>query len=261
MSVSTLSINRKFHLLRSKTRIWESKDQLAHYRLIYICSGKGNFILDNSLHEYLPAGLIFLCPGQHPIFQEDNETEILLVAFDTFLADNFQQKKALQPDFADTYKQFENLCENLKYSQGKPLLNERDANTLGYLLGEIAFEMDQQPNPHLKLIRNSIEMLVTILVRNNFESRALQAPEEQQLVTEHLIEYVRNELHQNKTIRIPEVLMRFNISEEAANLCVMNRVGMSLRNFIFKYKADLFKSRLLKMDILELSPYLRPQTT
>jgi hypothetical protein len=261
MPASTFSVNKKFHLLQSRTRIWESKDQLEHYRIVFIQAGEGHFLLGTSIYNYQPGGLMFLCPGEHPVFQEDDETEILLIAFDTYLSSDFQRKKALHPDFADTYKQVENLCNNLKYSQGKPLANERDAAATGYLFGQIAFEMMQLPAPHFKLIMNSIEMLVTILARNNFENRSGKANSNQQLLTEHLIEYLRNELHQNKTIRIPEVLMRFNISEEAANLCMMNRAGMSLRNFIMKYKADLFKSRMLKMDIVELSPYLRPQTT
>ncbi|MCE6991934.1 hypothetical protein [Dyadobacter sp. CY323] len=260
MSVIKFSAHKKFHLLQIKTRTWEtSPDQLQHYRIIFILSGQGQFVLEGVIHSYTKSGLIYLKPDQHPVFQEDNNTEILIMAFDTYLADDFQSKKAFSPDFADTYKQAENLCKDILLPQGKPLANERDSQTVNYLINQISFEITQKPSSHLKLIKGSIELIVTVLARNNFAGKKSEEKISQQVLTEHLVEYVRQELHHNRSIRIPELLLRFNISEEVANLHVMNRTGMSLRNFIFKYKADLFKSRLLKVDVMELSPYLRPR--
>ena len=260
MSVIKFSAHKKFHLLQIKTRAWETgPEQLQHYRIIFILSGQGQFALESTIHSYAKSGIIYLKPGQQPVFQEDNNTEILIIGFDTYLADDFQRKKKFSPDFADTYKQAENLCRSILLPQGKPLANERDGQTVNYLVSQICFEITQRPSSHLKLIKGSIDLIVTMLARNNFTIRKPEEKTSQQVLTEHLVEYVRQELHHNRSVRIPEVLLRFNISEEVANLHVMNRTGMSLRNFIFKYKADLFKSRLLKVDVMELSPYLRPR--
>ncbi|WAC13991.1 hypothetical protein ON006_08505 [Dyadobacter pollutisoli] len=252
------SVRKKFHLFQSRTRIWEtSPAQLDHYRIIFILSGEGQFILDGTMYSYTGHGIIILKPGQQPVFQEDNGTEIFMIAFDTYLSDNFQKKKAFSPDFADTYKLAENLCNGFRISQGHSIANERDSKTIHSLIRQITFEVAQRPASHIKLIRGSIEMIVTILARNNFETKKTEEKTSRQVLTEHMIEYLRNELHQNKSIRIPEFLFRFNVSEEVANLCILNQTGMSLRNFIFKYKSDLFKSRMLKVDVMELSAYLR----
>ncbi|GGM83964.1 hypothetical protein GCM10010967_14720 [Dyadobacter beijingensis] len=255
MSVIQFNAHKKYHLLQCKTRVWETHNELTpHYRVIFIRAGEGHFSLDGKLYQYRPQGVILLRPGQHPIFQEDDNAEIFLIAFDTWLADDFLQKKESSPDFADIYKQAEHLCESARLTQGSPLQNERDAQTATYLINQILFEVTQQPTSHNKLIRGSIDLIVTILARNNFETKKVEA---RQHLAGAIIDYLREELHQNKNIRVPELLMRFNISEDVANLCVLNQTGMSLRNFIFKYKADLFKSRMLKVDISELTGYLQ----
>ncbi|WP_353721156.1 hypothetical protein [Dyadobacter sp. 676] len=257
MPVIQFNAHKKYHVLQSKTRVWETHNELTpHYRMIFIRSGEGHFSLDGKLYDYTPHGVIMLRPGQHPIFQEDGSAEIFLIAFDTWLSDDFLKKKEFSPDFADIYKQAEHLCEGVRLTQGKPLQNERDAQTITYLINQILFEITQQPTSHNKLIRGSIDLIVTILARNNFESRKIEETAGRQNLAESIIRYLREELHQNKNIRVPELLMRFNISEEVANICVLNQTGMSLRNFIFKYKADLFKSRMLKVDISELTSYL-----
>lgn len=258
MSSIKFSVRKKFHLFQSRTRVWETNPtQLDHYRIIFILSGEGQFILNGTMCSYSRNGILFLKPGQQPVFQEDKDTEIFVIAFDTYLEDDFQKKKKLSPDFADTYKLAENLCNGIRLSQGQSITNDRDSQTVNYLISQIAFEVTQRPASHVKLIRGSIEMIVTILARNNFESKKTEEKTSRQVLTEHMIEYLRNELHQNKSIRVPEFLFRFNVSEEVANLCILNQTGMSLRNFIFKYKSDLFKSRMLKVDVMELSPYLR----
>lgn len=258
MSVIQFNAHKKYHVLQSKTRVWETHNDLTpHYRILFIRRGEGHFSLDGKLHDYAEHGVILLRPGQHPIFQEDSSAEIFVIAFDTWLSEDFLQKKEFSPDFADIYKQAEHLCDGLRLTQGKPLQNERDAQTITYLINQILFEITQQPTSHNKLIRGSIDLIVTILARNNFESKKVEEATSKQRLAGAIIEYLRQELHQNKNIRVPELLMRFNISEDVANLCVLNQTGMSLRNFIFKYKADLFKSRMLKIDISELTGYLQ----
>ncbi len=247
---------KKFHLLQSKTRNWESSsEQLEHYRIIFILSGQGKFILDGEICCYFPKGIIFLQPGQQPIFQENKETEIFVIAFDTYLAEDFQKKKLFSPDFADTYKQAENLCNSFVLIQGRPIPNEQDGKTITYMIVQMLFELGQQPASHLKMIKGCIEMIVTILARNNYRSQPADEYTETEL-TESIIEYIKGELLQKKTIRIPNLLLMFNTSEEILNLYIMNRTGMSLRNFIFKFKADLFKAQMLKVDVGELVGYL-----
>lgn len=256
MPAIKFNAHKRFHLLQSKTRIWESNaEQLEHYRIIFILSGQGKFILDGEICCYFQNGIIFLRPGQQPIFQEDKETEIFMVAFDTYLADDFQKKKLFSPDFADTYKQAENLCNGFVLIQGRPIPNERDGKTVTCMLVQMLFELSQQPASHLKMLKGCIEMIVTILARNNYRSQPTEAHNEIKL-TESIVEYIKSELLQKKTIRIPNLLLMFNISEEVLNLYIMNRTGMSIRNFIFKFKADLFKAQMLKVDIGELAGYL-----
>ncbi|MCE7060864.1 hypothetical protein [Dyadobacter sp. CY343] len=262
MSAVRFSVHKKFHLLQSRTSIWEaSPEELRHYRLIFILSGNGQFVLDGKIAAYAKSGLILLKPDQQPVFQEDRGTEIFVIAFHTFLADDFQKKKAFDPDFADTYKQAENLCNNTRLTQGKPLPNERDGQTIAYLINQIAFEISQKQSSHVKLIKGSIDLIMTILARNNFETKRTEEKSSQQVLTERMVEYLKGELQQNKTVRIPELLLHFNTSEEVANLCMMNSTGMSLRNFIIKYKADLFKSRMLKVDVGEISSFVKNHLT
>ena len=249
--------HKRYHLLKSTTRLWESRsDQHKDYRIIFILTGKGKFILDGRIHAYQPKGVIFLKIKQQLIFQEDKETEIFVITFDTHLAEDFQKKKQFSPDFADTYKQAEHICSASQLIQGQPIPNQKDSKTISFMIDQILFELSQQPASHLKMIRSCIEMIVTVLTRNNFKHSKMQDKPLENDLTEAIIEHLKDELLQNRTIRIPGVLLKFNISEDVANLCVLNRTGMSLRNFIFKYKADLFKARMLKRDIMELASYL-----
>lgn len=256
MAAIKFSAHKKFHLLRTKTKNWEtSQEQLLHYRLVFVLSGEGKFILKGEMHSYFPQGVIFLEPEEQPIFQEDKGTEVFVISFDTYLAEDFQKKKAFNPDFADTYKQVENVCKDVRILQGRSVQNERDARTIAYLIDQILFELAEQPASYFKLIKSSIELVVTILARNNFETKKTVQKVYEQTPAELLVEYLKNELHQNKSIRVSDLLLRFNISEEVANLYTFNQTGISLRNFIFKYKSDLFKSRLLKVNVSEFSQY------
>jgi len=249
--------HKRYHLLKSTTRLWEScGEQRKDYRLIFILSGKGKFILDGQIHAYQPKGIIFLQIEQQLLFQQDKETEIFVIAFDTYLADDFQKKKQFSPDFADTYKQAEHLCTALQLTQGQPVSNQKDSQTVSFMISQILFELGQQPASHLKMIRGCIELIVTVLARNNFKHSKIHSKPLENDLTDAIVEHLKEELLQNRTIRIPNVLLKFNISEDVANLCVLNRTGMSLRNFIFKYKADLFKARMLKRDVMEFASYL-----
>ena len=248
------SARKKFHVLQCKMHTLDvDQENLAHYRLIFILFGEGKFILNSEIYSYACEGVIFLHPGQQVKFQEDRGTEVLMIAFDTHMAENFQQKKAFSPDFADTYKLFENLCKDIRLVQGMPLNNVRDAQTISYMAKQISFELAEQPTSFAKFIKSTIDLIVTILARNNFEGTKANMQFFKPNLTESMVRYLEVQLQQNKNIRINELLVNFNISEEAANLCMLNYTGLSLRNFIFKYKADLFKSRMLKIDISELS--------
>ncbi|MCE7064969.1 hypothetical protein [Dyadobacter sp. CY326] len=254
MTAIKFSAQKKFHLLQCKTRsLNERPEHLSHYRVLFVISGEGKFVLNHEIHSYCPQGVIFLEPEQKPLFQEDKVTEAFMIAFDTHLADDFQKKKALTPDFADTYKLAENICKNLRIRQGQPIRDERDAQMVHYLVNQISYELTQQPASYLKLIKSSIDLIVNILARNNYASKMADENSIQQFTADSMVTYLKTELERNKTIRVNELLSRFNISEEAANLCMLHSTGMSLRNFILKYKTDLFKSRLLKMDISQPS--------
>ncbi|GGC15104.1 hypothetical protein GCM10011325_47410 [Dyadobacter sediminis] len=174
-------------------------------------------------------------------------TEVLVIAFDSLVCADREQKHVAE--FVETYKQVENIFRNLCVRQGKLVSNERDADTIRYLVEQITFELTQQQASFLKLIKGSISLIVNILVRNNFDFHKVEEPEGQQKLSEALVEHLKHELENRKTIRVTELLMKFNISEETANLYMLNKTGMSLRNFIFKFKTDLFKSRALKFDV------------
>ena len=94
------------------------------------------------------------------------------------------------------------------------------------------------------------------MARNNIGTKKVKESIQERTLAESILEYLKNELHQNKNIRVNDLLVRFGITEELANLYLQNQTGMSLRNFIFRYKSDLFKSRLLKVNVSEISQYL-----
>ncbi|MCF2489163.1 hypothetical protein [Dyadobacter sp. CY347] len=248
MSSIKFTVRKQFHLLLCKTRNWEASYEFAsHYRLVFVTGGDGQFILNYEMHNYCQGGVILLKPDEMPVFQEDISTEVLVIAFNSPARADVAENH--MSEFAETYKQVENIFKNLRVRQGKPVSNERDADTIRYLVEQITFELTQQQALFLKLIKGSVALIVNTLARNNFEFRKAEEPEAQLKLSEALVEHLKNELRNGKTIRVPELLMKFNISEEAANLCMLNSTGMSLRNFIFKYKTDLFKSRTLKMDV------------
>jgi hypothetical protein len=248
MSSIKFSVRNQFHLLFCKTRNWETSFEFAsYYRLVFVIAGDGRFILNHQLHSYCQGGIILLKRNEIPVFQEDMATEVLMIAFDSPKRSSGGSRHVAE--FAETYKQMENIFENLRIRQGKQVCNERDAETVRFLARQITFELAQQQASFLKLIKGSIALIVNTLTRNNFEFGKAEEPDAQQKLSDELVEHLKAELESRKTIRVAELLMKFNISEEAANLCMLNSTGMSLRNFIFKYKTDLFKSRTLKMKI------------
>jgi len=258
MTAIRFSAHKRFHLLKTKTRVWEPGIELIeHHRIIIILSGQGKFILDGSIYTYTPNGTVVLKARQKPVFQEDKETEVFVIAFDTHLAEDFQRKKLFSPDFADIYKQAENLCNTVRLTQGKPIANKQDEKTVTFLISQLLFEIGQQPVAHLRVVKDCISMLVTVITRNNFESKKAEDSHCQDPLTESILNYLENELRSGKTVRIAHLLLMLNISEEVANLCIINRTGMSLRNFIFQYKADLFKARMLKVDVADIAPYIQ----
>jgi len=262
MPAVKFSAHKRFHIIKSTTRLWDTSTELIqHLRFLYILSGEGHFSLDGKIYSYCPKGIILLRVGQKPVFQQDNETAVLVIAFDTFLSEDFLKKKSFSPDFADTYKQAEHLCEMPLLTLGLPVPNKQDrvaiANLTGILLGEI----QQKPAHHIKLIRSCIEMIVTLLGRNNIRYLEKEQNPHEDTLAEMIIEHLTGELLLNKPVKIPDLLIKFNSSEDVVNICIQNRTGMSLKKLILRYKTDLFKSRMLKMDIITLTPYLQHRFT
>jgi hypothetical protein len=252
MSGISLRINKEYSILQIKTKTWETTPaDLEKYRLIFILTGNGHFVLDRNMFPYKQNGFIGLKPGERCIFQEDPETEILQISFDKPQDAASQQKKVIMSRFPETYKKAEKLCNNLLLSPGQNLRHERDDETIRFLIQQISFEMAQKATSHIKMITGSIEMILTILTRNNFPIRKTKDKESEQTLADSIVAYLCQELQQKKNIRIAELLDRFGVSEELANLCVLNKTGMSLRSFIVKSKTDLFKSRMTKMDLTQ----------
>jgi AraC-like DNA-binding protein len=252
--------HKRFHIVRSNTHAWEPSQELTqHNRFLFILSGEGILNLDGQRYAYLPQGVILLKPDQRPVLQENTLTELFVIAFDTFLAEDFQQKKSLYPDFADIYKQAEHICEEAVLEQGKQIPVQKDVAAIDNLISLMSEELMQRRDHHYKIVRNCIEMVVNILMRNNIRCHKHGQSDKEDELCNQLIQYITSEILNNRTVKISDLQIHFNVSEDVINICLLNRTGMSFKKFIRKYQLDLFKSKMLKTDLSFLAPYLQPQ--
>lgn len=248
--------NKRFYIVRSKTHIWEpSAEHIEHTRFLFILSGSGVFNLDGKRYSYMPQGVILLKPGQRPTFQENDKTELFIIAFDTRMAEDFQKKKALYPDFADIYKQAERICECAVLQQGKPIPVANDQNTIDYLISLMSHELMQRRDHHYKIVRTCIEMMVTIVNRNNILYQEENQPDQEEDFTELLLKYITDEVLENRTVKISDVQIKLGVSEDVINISLLNRTGMSFRKFIRKVKIDLFRAKMLNADLTSTTLY------
>ena len=100
MSSLKFSARKAFHLLQCKTRNWEaSYEHTPDYRFVFVLAGEGRFILNHEIHSYCQGGIIFLQPGELPVFQEDMVTEVLVIAFEPY---SDAENKRSYTDFSET---------------------------------------------------------------------------------------------------------------------------------------------------------------
>ena len=217
-------------------------------RLIIMLEGNGKAIVDKVPYGYQKDSIFILRERQNISFQTLGKTKMFTI-ISGLSSKSPSKEKPYVTTFSTMFGQIESLVSNKSFVQGKVLERSIDRESANQIIKLITHEMQNRPDSYKEIIRNSVFTLVHMLDRNIQYVRKYIPARQFHPETDRILEYIKRQLQLNNKFDIQEVASSFNLSEECINENLIAKTGFTFKKFIVKYRTDLFKSRLLKMDV------------
>ena len=217
-------------------------------RVIVILEGSGKATINDAPYSYQKDSIFILRPHQNISLQTFGKTKIFSI-ISGLSQKSATREKPYVTTFATMFGQIESLVSNKLFVQGKIMERSIDRESANQIIKLITHEMQHRPDSYKEIIRNSVFTLIHMLDRNIQYVRKYIPVRQFHPETDRILEYIKRQLQLNHKFDIQEVASSFNISEECVNESLVARTGFTFKKFIIKYRTDLFKSRLLKMDV------------
>lgn len=217
-------------------------------RVIVILEGNGKAMLDKVPYSYQKDSIFILRERQNISFQTLGRTKMFTI-ISGLSPKSISKEKPYVTTFSTMFGQIESLVSNKSFVQGKILERSIDRESASQIIKLITHEMQNRPDSYKEIIRNSVFTLIHMLDRNIQYVRKYIPVRQFHPETDRILEYIKRQLQLNNKFDIQEVASSFNLSEECINESLIAKTGFTFKKFIVKYRTDLFKSRLLKMDV------------
>lgn len=217
-------------------------------RVILILEGYGKAMLDKIPYSYQKDSIFILRAQQNISFQMFERTKMFTI-ISGLSPKSALKEKPYVTTFSTMFSQIESLVSNKSFVQGKIIERSIDRESASQIIKLITHEMQNRPASYKEIIRNSVFTLIHMLDRNIQYVRKHIPVRQFHPETDRIMEYIKRQLKLNNKFDIQEVASSFNVSEECVNESLIAKTGFTFKKFIVKYRTDLFKSRLLKMDV------------
>lgn len=210
-----------------------------HYELMYIKKGKGIHILNGKKSDYGSDSVFFLLPEDEHDFQIEEETHFNVIKFlPSILKGGINTSNT---DFWDNL--LKGLSRKFKLNNEnhiQPLQLEKMRSIIEILMLDWRQQGEKVGELHIHLLRS-----VLLILNNSFE---YNIEKDIRQLEDSLIDRIQNYIHTYicypDKLSVKELSEFFIMSESGLRITFRNKMGISLREYIYSLKLQLIKERI-----------------
>lgn len=211
-----------------------------HYELIFIAAGAGIHALNALSIPYKKGDLYLLGPEDEHEFSIQQKSRFIYFKFTGLYASH-------QPDIAipaNWNKEVDALLHSPLRKNGNLLHHENDRKLVQQLMEVIVAEDAHETLLHEKIIFQLFSTIMLIIKRNKQLQPVARENKEKSGFARQLVEYIALNIYTPKLITHKALGEYFNYSPYYIGALFKDTMGMSLREYIRKFRLQLIKDRL-----------------
>jgi AraC-like DNA-binding protein len=215
-----------------------------HFEIIVIHRGRGQHSLSGNTYPYDGPGLFLLAPCDYHSFSIVEETEFTFLKFTNMYLHNKQWNQDI-----------DQLLIHARQHNG-PLI-QADHGKMDALVRLITQEWQETKNEANETIFFLIQALIS-MIRRQLQPGVLQLPSKHAATITHLLNYLHTHIHSNEHTQLGHLAGQFNYSKNYLGIFFKEQTGVTLRDYVNRYKLHIMESRLQysSLSIKEISDEL-----
>lgn len=217
------------------------RHQHAFFELVYIQSGTGIQIINESKFGYQPGHLFLLTPEDFHSFDVETTTEFFFLQFN----DIYIKNSGL---LSDNVRRLEYILQNANHRPGCILKNKPDKEFVKPIVEAIMREYVNRDLYNEELVHQLVNTLIIIVARNI----AKYLPENITTTTEgkavDILQYIQHHIYYPERLKAKKVSDHFGISNAYLGRYFKKHTNETMQQYIINYKTKLIEHRLKFSD-------------
>lgn len=210
-----------------------------HYELMYIMKGRGIHILNGSESDYSGNSVFFLLPEDEHDFQISEETHFRVIKFlPGILKGGTNSSKT---DFWDNL--LYGLARKIQLNNGKKIQDiqlEKIRGIIEIMILDWKQHDEKTGDVHIHLLRS-----VLLILNNAFGDHTdKDIIHFEDALIDRMQNYIHSYICHPDKLSVKALGLFFRMSESTIRITFKNKMGMSLREYIYSLKLQLIKERM-----------------
>ena len=216
------------------------------FELIYVLDGNGKQFVNGNEFFYKPGNLFLLTPQDVYSFEVAGKTKFFFLRFSQSFIHTEQAKNFDDGEWLHSMKF---ILENASHQPGCILKNQTDKPVVRELIESIIREQNSQQIFHRKIIRQTVNTLITVVARNI----SMRLPDRIKAIKEEsvikILQYIHHNIYEAGRLKTERISCELGISKNYLGRYFKKHTGETLQEYIINYKLKLVETRLLHSDL------------
>ena len=209
-----------------------------HYEIIFINKGSGIHHLSGTKHRYQPRSIFLLAPCDYHYFEIEEETDFVFIKFTNVY---FSDKGDQYPQ-KNLFRKIETLFIQAGKQQWPVINNEDDLDRLQRIVDLSLKEWEKSKTSGNETLFFLLQALISI-IRRNLQNYSLPAGQSNEKITD-ILNYIHQHIQSVDLVQVANLSKIFGYSPNYLGVFFKLHVGLSLRDYINKYRIQMIKNRL-----------------
>ena len=219
-------------------------EAITFFELVYIENGSGFQNINGHSIPFKSGAIFLLLPDEHYSINLNEKSLIHFIKFQKVYFD----KTTIQ-EITFNFKQWFQKLEYIFYSQTRtdfPIIKSgEDSETVKSLLSIILTECQRKATYCDIIVHNSLFSVLNIIARN----LSLSINKEHSSKQQQLLSFIHSNIYNLENLNIKRLSEEFGISHTYFSEYFKNNFGISLKQYILKYKIQLVEVKLQFTDL------------
>lgn len=214
-----------------------------HFEVIFIHKGKGRHLLNDMEHRYEGLAMFLLGPSDHHQFSIEEETSF------TFLKFTNQYLKSGgggygSSDSAGWNRCMDDLIVRSGIREGNVLKRPGEGDTAERLMTLILAEWESRRSEANPVLFFLIQAVLAVIRRNLCPSAGMVPGKKFDEKIAAVLDYIHDNIYTPEKLQVAHLADVFSYSENYLGIFFKQQAGISLREYINRYKLSLIENRL-----------------